>query len=101
MRDHFADLDFLDRQDLCLGSDSEGFSYHYFSAFGATDIRIYKQMAMVEPAIRKAKNQVGVHKKMQGKINTSKGKEKQWLLPLHSAVIYIFIFRKSLNSPLQ
>eukprot|EP00794_Sanderia_malayensis_P016659 gene16659-18349_t len=57
MRDHFGDLDYLDRQDLCLGSDSDGFSYHYFSAFGATDIRIYKQKLSNGPPLRKLKYQ--------------------------------------------
>lgn len=58
MRDHFADLDFLDRQDLCLGGDADGFSYHYFTQFGATDIRIYKQKELGEPSIPKIREQV-------------------------------------------
>ena len=58
LRDYFGELEFIDRQDVCLGFDTEGYSYHYISHFGATDIRIYKQKMVTNPSIPKLRDQV-------------------------------------------
>ena len=58
MRDYFGELELIDRQDVCLGFDSDGFSYHYISHFGATDIRVYKQRIVLDPGLPKLRDQV-------------------------------------------
>ena len=58
MRDFFGELEIIDRQDLCLGCDSQGFSYHYISHFGTTDVRIYKQKTLVEPDVPRIRYEV-------------------------------------------
>ena len=60
LRDHFNELEFIDRQDLCIGYDAQGFSYHYISHFGTTDIRIYKQKSIGDPGFPKTRDQVYV-----------------------------------------